>query len=83
MRPKRPCTGFLKGLEEWESADVRFGSKADMCDAKGNVRFTPESGHLQRNSPATFDQQHREGTLEPNGSIGIVRSKRIAMQPLR
>jgi hypothetical protein len=38
---------------------------------------------LQRNSPATFDKQHSEGTLEPNGSIGIVRSKRIAMQPLR
>jgi len=23
--------------------DVRFGSKADICDAKGHVRFTPES----------------------------------------
>ena len=27
------------------SADVRFGSKADMCSAKRHVRFTPESGH--------------------------------------
>jgi hypothetical protein len=26
-------------------ADVRFGSKADMCSAKRHVRFTPESGH--------------------------------------
>ena len=25
--------------------DVRFGSKADMCNAKSHVRFTPESGH--------------------------------------
>ena len=25
--------------------DVRFGSLADMCSAKGHVRFTPESGH--------------------------------------
>jgi len=29
--------------------DVRFGSEADMCGAKGHVRFTPnsdrESGH--------------------------------------
>ena len=25
--------------------NVRFGSKADMCSALGNVRFTPESGH--------------------------------------
>jgi hypothetical protein len=26
-------------------ADVSFGSLADICDAKSNVRFTPESGH--------------------------------------
>ena len=26
---------------------VRFGSKADMCSAKGHVRFTPKSGHVQ------------------------------------
>jgi hypothetical protein len=25
------------------SADVRFGSKADMCSATGHVRFTPKS----------------------------------------
>ena len=24
-------------------ANVRFGSKADMCSPKGHVRFTPES----------------------------------------
>jgi hypothetical protein len=24
-------------------SDVRFGSKADMCAAKGHVRFTPKS----------------------------------------
>ena len=32
-----------------ESRHVRFGSKADMCSAKGHVRFTPESGHVQCN----------------------------------
>jgi hypothetical protein len=26
-------------------ADVRFGSKSDICDAKSHVRFTPESAH--------------------------------------
>jgi len=26
-------------------ANVRFGSKADICSAKRHVRFTPESGH--------------------------------------
>ena len=29
------------------SPNVRFGSKADMCSAKGHVRFTPKSGHVQ------------------------------------
>src|SRR5262249_40056223 len=29
-------------------ADVRYGSKADMCGAPTHVRFTPESGHVQR-----------------------------------
>jgi hypothetical protein len=28
-----------------EFANVRFGSKADICAAKSNVRFTPNSGH--------------------------------------
>ena len=27
--------------------NVRFGSEADICSAKGHVRFTPESGHVQ------------------------------------
>ena len=26
--------------------NVRFGSKADMYNAKRDVRFTPESGHV-------------------------------------
>ena len=26
-------------------ANVRFGSKADMCSAKRHVCFTPKSGH--------------------------------------
>ena len=29
------------------SANVRFGSKADMCSAKRHVRFTPESRHVR------------------------------------
>ena len=45
---------FLSGvviLEEDVSpldvANVRFGSKADMCGARRHVRITPESGHLR------------------------------------
>jgi len=29
-------------------ADLRFGSKADICTALDHVRFTPNSGLLQR-----------------------------------
>ena len=28
--------------------NVRFGSKADMCSAQADVRFTPNSGHVRR-----------------------------------
>jgi hypothetical protein len=34
--------------------DVRFGSKADICAAKGHVRFTPESGHWADGWPCTL-----------------------------
>ena len=27
----------------WDSPDVRFGSKADMCSALGDVRFVPKA----------------------------------------
>ena len=54
----KPST--LRPGGEWEMAhnrhqnliraDVRFGSKADICNAKKHVRFTPNSGHVQCNS---------------------------------
>ena len=31
-------------MTDWESFDVRFGSKADMKPLDWDVRFTPESG---------------------------------------
>jgi hypothetical protein len=31
--------------QQSETADVRFGSKADIAVSWSNVRFTPESGH--------------------------------------
>ena len=44
--PTRFRAEFMVGSEVCLlSNDVRFGSKADMCSAKGHVRFTPESGH--------------------------------------
>ena len=40
-----PHRNFGRGRQG--ANDVRFGSKADMCSAKGHVRSTPESGHVQ------------------------------------
>ena len=31
---------------EIQGSNVRFGSLADMCVAKSDVRFTPQSGHV-------------------------------------
>src|SRR4029077_7855131 len=49
------ATSFFQSLAEWEDAvrgtHVRFGSKADIRSAKRHVRFTPESGHVQRTRP--------------------------------
>src|SRR5262245_49913070 len=46
---KVPCPHIKNGRVSHRH--VRFGSKADMCSAKGHVRFTPnsdrESGHRQ------------------------------------
>jgi hypothetical protein len=39
-------TSFDPGM-----ADVRFGSKADMCSAKRYVRFAPESRHSAAKCP--------------------------------
>jgi TRAP-type uncharacterized transport system substrate-binding protein len=43
-------------------ANVRYGSLADICSAKGHVRFTPNSGHLQRASlcPLCANSGHRQ-----------------------
>jgi len=42
------------------SAHVRFGSKADMCGATADVRFTSRSGHVHRNSacPLCANSEH-------------------------
>ena len=42
------CRVFSFGISSWtevqcQLAHVRFGSKADICSAKGHVRFTPNS----------------------------------------
>jgi len=49
-------------VHQWKSdavavcavGNVRFGSLADMCGAKGHVRFTPKSGCLLRGNSGHF-----------------------------
>jgi hypothetical protein len=45
MPEQRPVSGSGS-----HNPNVRFGSLADICSALGDVRFTSESGHVQRNS---------------------------------
>src|SRR5262245_12551068 len=40
---------FGKTLDQFCDSAVRFGPKADICSAKRDVRFTPESGHVRCN----------------------------------
>ena len=41
---------------------VRFGSKADICSAKGHVRFTPESGHVQSDQGCPLRERCKDET---------------------
>src|SRR5262249_8539411 len=59
-----------------ELADVRFGSKADICAAKSHVRFTPESGHVRctRLCPLWAKGGHRDD-YNLSGSNAATRGK--------
>jgi hypothetical protein len=43
IAPPRFGTSTVSG----RVSNVRFGSLADICSAKGHVRFTPDSDRLQ------------------------------------
>ena len=48
VAPKEDSPSYQLKVALWkgptaQANDVRFGSKADMCSAKGDVRFTPNS----------------------------------------
>src|SRR5262249_20473404 len=49
-----------------EAANVRFGSKADICSAKGHVRFTPESdiGCVPFGCPLRVKSGHRAASFD-------------------
>jgi hypothetical protein len=64
-------------------ADVRFGSKADMCSALGDVRFTPESGHESRRALCLLCQKRTSDRYsitsssrsDPGNKVGLVRER--------
>jgi hypothetical protein len=62
--PTRGST--LKGVGT-RQANVRFGSKADMCSAKVDVRSYPKSGHVQCNSrcPLCANSGHSKTRYRP------------------
>jgi hypothetical protein len=60
------------------TADVRFGSKADMARSNFDVRFTPESGHCRRKMNVCFgpirEERHCSKILQwraPNPKIAV------------
>ena len=67
--------------------NVRFGSKADICSAKAQVRFTPNSGHSQcknrcplcAKSGLAKKERPRRGGLSQNG-MHLGRSTRALRQ---
>ena len=44
-----PPEAHDKAILSGRTSYVRFGSEADICAAKSDVRFTPKSGHVQCN----------------------------------
>ena len=56
--------GILEGF-----SNVRFGSKADICDAIRHVRSTPESGHVRRTSRCLLSANSESNTLHYNHAL--------------
>jgi hypothetical protein len=50
-------------MRSYIAADVRFGSKTDMCGAKSHIRFTPESGHVHCTSVCPLCAKSRHAQL--------------------
>src|SRR5262249_34570906 len=70
-------TRFVKGRP-----DVRFGSKADMCSAKGHVRFAPNSDR-ESGLPQTVMSASppKSGHLRCNSSCLLWAKSRHSTQP--
>jgi hypothetical protein len=62
MRDFRPMSALppIADIRQRDSG-VRFGSKADIDDQSGDVRFTPKSGHSV--------QEQEQPRLRPQASV--------------
>jgi hypothetical protein len=86
----RPCWPPIPAGEECirkgygaRSRNVRFGSQADTCAAKGHVCFAPESGHVQCISrcPLWAKSGHYLGLNEFKAGIGMKEQPRMSRSP--
>jgi hypothetical protein len=64
--------------------DVRFGSLADICSAKGHVRFTPESGYVRVQLRLRARSGHRQtysitSSARPISVSGTLRPSALAV----
>src|SRR5262249_24581161 len=55
----------ILGFEIRKESNVRFGSKADICSAIRDVRFTPESRHVRCNQRCPLWAKSGHGTMVP------------------
>jgi hypothetical protein len=61
------------------SMNVRFGSKADICGATGNVRYGPEADlKAHRRASSVEYRLNLEGALRQFRFSGLVRSRRFS-----
>ena len=54
---------WLAGYPTTLGFDVRFGSKADMCVAKSDVRFTPNSDRESRHPQTVMSALHPKADI--------------------
>ena len=67
------------GLGDCRAArtNVRFGSKADMCSAKGHVRFTPEKRTFVGKNRETAARRFPPALLMLHQDLGPDRHARV------
>ena len=66
MKSETHCPEMVREiLAPNAAANVRFGSLADISERIGDVRFSPESGHAERQQrrPLIASSGHKAGSM--------------------